>query len=76
MRHLTATVDGKLIGYHDETEFLIQIGKGKSSYKTVMRLKNLGNAVLRFNSLNVHSGYKKRLFVPSFNKPVLCRVIT
>lgn len=71
----TATLDGKNIGYSSETEFLIQIGKGKSSYKTRYAFKgNLEQAVLYYRGLNIGNGYKKRLLMPSCSKnPVLAR---
>jgi hypothetical protein len=69
-----ATLNGKKICYHNQTEFLVQVGKDKGSYKTRYSfIGNLGQAVLYFNGINVGNGYKKRLYVPSFNKPVLAR---
>lgn len=71
-------LDGRKIAYTNQTEFLVQIGKGKGGYSTRWRfVGNLAQAVLWFNGLNVHSGYKKRLLMPSCEKrPVLARVIT
>lgn len=75
----TATIDGKMIAYCSETEFIVQVGKGRGKYKNVATFKGergLGQAILTYKGLNVHSGHKKRLFVPSFNKPVLARLFS
>ncbi len=68
-------LDGKRIAYSSETSFYVQIGKGeKGSYKTKYSFKgNLAQAVLYYNAINIGNGYKKRLFCPNFNKPVLAR---
>ena len=69
-----ATLDGRLIAYHDQTDFLVQVGKGKSSYQTRYKFTgNLSAAVMHFNGINLGMGYKKRLLAPSFNKPLLAR---
>lgn len=71
---LTATLDGKRIAYCNQTEFLVQVGKGRGSYSTRYRFTgDLGQAVLFYRGINVGNGYKKRLFVPSFNKPTLAK---
>lgn len=70
----TATIDGKMISYHTGTEFLVQIGKGKSAYETRYKIVgSIGQAIMYYNSINIGNGYKKRLLVPSFNKPLLAR---
>lgn len=70
-------LNGVRIAYHDDTEFLVQIGKDKSSYKTKYRfVGNLVSAVLYFNGLNIGNGYKKRLIMPSAKKPILVRVFS
>lgn len=73
-----ATLDGKRICYSSETEFLIQVGKGKKgSYKTCYSFKGkLGQAIMYYNAINIGNGFKKRLLVPSFNKPLLARHTT
>ena len=70
-----ATLNGKTIAYGASTDFLVQIGKGKSAYKTKWAFTgNLGQAVLYYNGLNIGNGYKKRLLMPSCGrKPVLAR---
>jgi len=74
---LTATLDGKPVAYSTDTEFLVQVGKGRGAYSTRYRFTgNLGQAVLWYRSINIGNGYKKRLFVPSFNKPTLARYIS
>ena len=65
-------LDGKKVAYSEDTDFLVQIGKGKGSYKTRWSFKgNLAQAVMYYNGLNVGYGYKKRLFMPSSKNPVL-----
>ena len=75
MQIKTATLDGKRIAYHDMTEFFVQVGYGsKGSYKNRYRIVgNLGQALLYYKGINIGNGYKKRLYVPSFNKPILAR---
>lgn len=70
-------IDGKRVAFCSETEFLVQIGKHKGSYKTKYRIiGNISQAVLYYNGINIGYGYKKRLFVPSFNKPILARAFS
>ena len=67
-------LDGQRIAYHDQTHFLVQIGRGKGGYKTQYRIVgSLSQAVWYYNCVNIGNGYKKRLYVPAFNKPVLAR---
>lgn len=74
MKIHTATLDGKRIAYTDETIFLVQVGRGKGSYKTRYSFTgNIAQACFYYGCINVGYGYKKRLLVPSFNKPVLAR---
>lgn len=73
----TNELDGKKIAYCSETEFLIQIGKGRGSYKTKHCIAgNLGYAVLLYNAYNIGNGYKKRLICFSMNKPLLARQLS
>jgi hypothetical protein len=70
----TSELNGKKIAYSSETEFLVQVGKGKGTYKTRYSFKgNIAQAVFYFNSINIGNGYKKRLFSPSMNKPTLAK---
>lgn len=74
---ITATLDGKRICYSSETEFLVEVGRGRSAYRTRYSFTgNLAQAVLYFNAINIGRGYKKRLRAPSFNKPVLARAFS
>lgn len=72
------TLDGKYVGYTSETEFLVQVGKGKGSYKT--RYSFIGRlelALFYYRSINIGNGYKKRLLMPACSKkPVLARQIS
>jgi len=71
-------LDGKRVVYGDETEFLVQVGKGKGAYKTRYRIVgNLDQAVMYFSGINVGKGYKKRLMMPSCRyAPMLARQIS
>ena len=68
-------LDGKRIAYHDSTEFLVQVGKGKSSYRTSYTIwGNLAKAVMYYIGINLGPGHKKRLLMPSCShNPVLAR---
>ena len=73
----TATLDGKRIAYTDETEFLVQIGRGKSGYTTRYSFTgNLHQAVFYYRGINIGRGYKKRLVMPAANRPVLARAFS
>lgn len=77
MQLKTSYLDGRPIGYCSETIFLVQIGKGKNKYRTKYELKgNFGQAFLMYQGLNVHSGYKKRLVMPSSKAPIIARYIS
>jgi hypothetical protein len=70
----TQELDSKLIAYHVSTAFLVQIGRGKSAYRTKYKIVgNLTQAVLYYNGLNVGNGYKKRLLMPSARNAILAR---
>jgi hypothetical protein len=44
----------------ENLKFQIQVGKGSGSYKTIYSFENEEQAIFYYQSLNVHSGYKKR----------------
>ena len=69
------TLDGARIGYSDTTRFYVQVGKGsKGAYKTRYSVTgDLGIAVRYYASINIGKGYKKRLYSPDMNKPVLVK---
>lgn len=72
--HKTATLDGKRIAYTEDTEFLVQVGRGKSAYATRYAFKgNLHQAVFYYRAINIGRGYKKRLTMPNAMRPVLAR---
>ena len=75
MTFYTTHLNGKPIAYCDETEFLIQVGKGdKGAYKTRYHIVgDLGRAVMYYRAINIGNGYKKRLLMPSASKPLLAR---
>jgi uncharacterized protein YhbP (UPF0306 family) len=43
------------------TQYIVQTGKGRGKYKTRYVFDNLDQATVWYLSLNIHSGYKKRL---------------
>ncbi len=47
------------------TVWRVQVGKGDGSYTTKYVFSSEQQAILYFNSLNTHSGNKKRLVNPS-----------
>jgi Tfp pilus tip-associated adhesin PilY1 len=68
--------NGKHVAYHDKTEFLIQVGKGKKgSYRTKTTIVgNLARAVFWYDGINLGPGWKKRILMPSCShNPVLHR---
>ena len=70
-------LDGKRIAYGATTEFLVQVGRYNSAYKTRYSfVGNLHQAVAYYRALNVGLGYKKRLYAPSMNKPTLARMFS
>ena len=66
---------GRLVGYSNQTEFLIQVGKGpKGSYKTRYSITgDLHRAIYYYSAINIGYGFKKRLFMTDSTKPVLLR---
>ena len=73
----TIELNGKKIAYSSETEFLVQVGKGRGSYKTKYSFKGkFAQAFFYYSGINVGYGYKKRLFSPAMNKPTLSKVIS
>lgn len=60
-------IDGRVISYSNETEFLVQVGRGiKGGYKTRYRFKgNLKLAFMYYSCINIGNRYKKRLIMPS-----------
>jgi hypothetical protein len=70
----TATLDGKRIAYTYDTEFLVQVGKGRSGYTTRYSFKGqLHLALVYYKAINIGRGYKKRLVMPNAIRPVLAR---
>ena len=71
-------IDGNKVAYTNCTEFYVQTGKKKGSYKTTMRfVGKLISAFQFYNDINVEDGQKKRLLMPSCSKnPVLARQIS
>lgn len=65
MIHKTCTIDGKCIAYYiDEKNprpWVVEVGKGRGSYKPRYRFGGPAQAVEYFNGINIGNGYKKRL---------------
>jgi hypothetical protein len=78
MEMYISEIDGNNIAYTNQTEFLIQVGKGKGSYKTISKfIGKFISAVMYYRAINVGNGHKKRLLMPSCSKkPVLARQIS
>lgn len=57
-------VNGREYQYSDSTKFDVQVGKGKSAYKTRYSFTgDLRQAAFYYHSLNIGNGYKKRLLL-------------
>jgi len=73
----TMLLDGKRIAYRSDNVFLVQVGKGRGSYKTRYSFRgNLPQACLYYMGINIGNGYKKRLICREFNKPVIARAFS
>lgn len=71
---ITTTLDDRHIAYTNSSQFLVQVGLGKSAYKTRYCITgNLGQAVMYYNGISIGNGYKKRLVCWGFNKPLIAR---
>jgi hypothetical protein len=70
----TIKINGRSVCYHNETTFIVQVGKGKSAYKNKYLFKgDIRKAAFYYESINIGNGYKKRLLMSGANKPVLAR---
>ena len=70
---LVGMLDGKTIAFSSETNFYVQVGRGKKgSYKTRYFFKaDLSKAVFHYNCINIGNGYKKRLRMTGCSKALL-----
>jgi len=67
----------KRIAYTNRNVFLVQVGKGRGSYKTRFRFEGKPfQAIKYYTQINVGKGYKKRLVCWDFKKPIIHRVMT
>lgn len=74
-----AELDGKKIAFSSLTSFLVQVGKGRGSYRTrygFSGASSLVQAVHYYKAINIGNGYKKRLFSPEMKKPTLARAFS
>ena len=70
----TVVFNGEQIAYTNKTLFLVQVGKERGAYSTKYSIiGNIHQALMYYKGINIGNGYKKRLLVPSFNKPLLAR---
>lgn len=61
----TFNIDDRLISYGEHTVFLVQVGRGRGSYRTVARFMGSPmQAVMHYRMINLGNGYKKRLLIP------------
>lgn len=74
---LQGELHGKRIAYGSNTEFVIQLTKSrnrKSGFVTWRIIKgDLAQAMMYYQSLELHNGKRKRLLMPSAKQPVLAR---
>jgi len=74
MQVKVAEIDGKQIAYTDQSVFLVQIGRGRGSYRTKYSITgSLGKACFYYRAVNIGNGYKKRLVCESLNNPLIVR---
>jgi len=64
--------------WQERFTYLVQDGFGKGSYRTRWEFTDENLAIKYFNSINVHSGFKKRLVRQSLidGRELLARVLT
>lgn len=75
IKHIT--IDGKRMAYTNQTEFLVQVGKNRSAYRTRYRfVGDIHQAAKYYRAINVGLGYKKRLYAPSMNVPTIAKQVT
>jgi hypothetical protein len=75
----TVELDGKQIAFSSETKWEVQVGRNRGSYSTrysFQGLQGLTQAVLYYRGINIGNGYKKRLYSPDLNKPILARAFS
>jgi hypothetical protein len=71
------TIDGKRMVYTSMTEFLVQVGKNRSAYRTKYKfVGDIQQAAAHYRAINVGLGYKKRLLMPNAKRPVLAKQTT
>lgn len=71
------TIDGKRMVYTSMTEFLVQVGKNRSAYRTRYRfVGDIYEAAKYYRAINVGLGYKKRLYAPSMKTPTIAKQVT
>ena len=75
IKHIT--IDGKRMAYTSMTEFLVQVGKNRSAYRTRYRfVGDIHEAARYYRAVNVGHGYKKRLYAPSMKVPTIAKMVT
>lgn len=76
IKFLEFKLNGKMVICDNNADVLIQVGKGKGSYKTRWTFKayEINLALISYKGINIGNGYKKRLVIPSLNKPILHKI--
>jgi hypothetical protein len=73
----TIELNGRMVGFTNQSVFEVQVGRWKSAYKTRYTFTgDLWRATRYFNCINIGRGYKKRIICRSFNKPVIARAFS
>ena len=76
LKLITSFLNGKSVAYHSASTFVIQVGKGRGSYKTEnVIVGSLATAVMQYSGINIQPGMKKRLLLSGSPNPVLVRHI-
>jgi len=76
MKITTITLDGKRVAFTNATQFLVQVGKGKGSYRTKQSfVGDIVQAYFKYSAILLEAGQKKRLYAPDLVNPVLAREI-
>lgn len=66
------TIAGRKIFYSSETEFLVQVGPVGGRFRNLARIKgDLPKAEIKYNSINLSKGRKKRLLLPTSSFPTV-----
>jgi hypothetical protein len=69
---MTHSINGRVISFAPDTEFLVQTGRNKGPYRNIRRIiGDLVKAEEAYNKITLHPGMKKRLLLPTSSYPSL-----